>query len=180
VISGEGERLHRLINSLLDFSRFERGNKEFSFENVSIPDIMNYVLNTFEYQFRKNSASVSKRFSKDLPLIKGDPDAIAEVFINLLSNALKYSEGNPDIDICIQKGNNLIEVDITDKGIGIPAEYREKIFEKFFRVKQADNHTGGTGIGLTVVKEILEAHGAGIRVESEEGKGTTFKLIFKT
>ena len=180
VISGEGERLHRLINSLLDFSRFERGNKEFSFIEVSIPDIMNYVLNTFEYQFRKYSASVTRKFSKDIPFIKGDPDAIAEVFINLLSNSLKYSKGNPVIDICIQKGYNSLEVDIADNGIGIPAEYREKIFEKFFRVKQTDNHTGGTGIGLTVVKQIMDAHGAVIQVESEEGKGSTFKLIFKT
>ncbi|MCI0472993.1 MAG: ATP-binding protein [Ignavibacteria bacterium] len=180
VISGEGERLHRLINSLLDFSRFERGNKEFSFEQVSIPDIMDYVLNTFEYQFRKYSASVTRKFSKEIPLIKGDPDAIAEVFINLLSNSLKYSKGNPVIEISIHSENNSLIVDVTDNGIGIPAEYREKIFEKFFRVKQTDNHTGGTGIGLTVVKEILDAHGAVIQVESEKGKGTTFKLIFKT
>jgi len=180
VISGEGERLHRLINSLLDFSRFERGVKEFTFTEVNVPDIMNYVLNTFQYQFRKYSASVIKKFSVNLPLIKGDPDAIAEVFINLLSNSLKYSKENPVIEISIQSENNSLEVDITDNGIGIPSEYREKIFDKFFRVRQSDNHTGGTGIGLTVVKEIMDAHGAVIRVKSEEGKGTTFKLIFKT
>ncbi len=91
IISGEGERLNRLINSLLDFSRFETGTKHFNFQDISVTDILNYVLNTFEYQFKKTTASITKKFSSGMPQIKGDPDAIAEVFINLLSNSLKYS-----------------------------------------------------------------------------------------
>jgi len=180
IISGEGERLNRLINSLLDFSRFETGTKKYSFQSISVTDILNYVLTTFEYQFRKASASITKKFSSGLPHIKGDPDAIAEVFINLLSNALKYTGGKPSIEISAVAEFGSVIVDISDNGIGIPPEYREKIFDKFFRIQQRDSHTGGMGIGLTVVKEIMDAHDAVIRVESEPGKGTTFKLIFKT
>ena len=179
IISGEGERLNRLINSLLDFSRFETGAKKYNFQDIKVTDILNYVLNTFEYQFKKTSASISKKFSPGLPYIKGDPDAIAEVFINLLSNSLKYSVVNPVIEISMYQENSSLIVEFTDNGIGIPAEFREKIFDKFFRIQQRDSHTGGTGIGLTVVKSIMDAHDAVILVESEDGRGTTFKLIFK-
>lgn len=178
VISGESDRLHRLINSLLDFSRFESGLKHFQFEEVKLDEILEYVLVTFEYQFSKHSAAVTKQIGGNLPHIIGDPDAIAEVFINLLSNALKYSRGIPVIGISAFEQNGGICVKISDKGIGIPAEYKERIFEKFFRV-QNNCHTGGMGIGLTVVKEIMEAHNATVSVESEEGKGSVFILNFK-
>lgn len=178
VISGESDRLHRLINSLLDFSRFESGQKNFQFEEVNLAEILEYVLVTFEYQFSKYSAVVTKQIDSNLPNVKGDPDAIAEVFINLLSNALKYSLENPVISISAFAYDDGICVKISDKGIGISVEYKERIFEKFFRV-QNNNHTGGMGIGLTVVKEIMDAHNATVSIESEEGKGSVFILNFK-
>ena len=110
--------------------------------------------------------------------VTGDPDALKQVVINLLDNAIKYSDKEREISIQMGSSGNSVLIEFSDKGIGIPKNQLKSIFEKYHRVNSTlGDGVGGTGLGLTVVKEIVEAHHGEIWVESEPGKGSTFKIV---
>jgi signal transduction histidine kinase len=180
IIYGESGRLTRIINTILDFSKIERGIKKYYFETICLNSILEYILNTMEYQFKKNNADIIKHVCSEKLFINADSDAISEVLINLLSNALKYSGENPRIEVCLKRDICHALISVRDNGKGIEEKELDNIFENFYRIqKENEKHTGGAGIGLAIVKNIMAAHEGKIKVESEVGKGSTFSLRFK-
>jgi two-component system phosphate regulon sensor histidine kinase PhoR len=113
-------------------------------------------------------------------MISADCEAVSEAIINLLDNAVKYSSEVKEVEIKTGLENNFIYVEVSDKGIGISKEHQDKIFDKFFRVTSGLVHnTKGTGLGLTIVKHIMDAHGGHVSLTSSPGKGSSFKLNFR-
>jgi two-component system phosphate regulon sensor histidine kinase PhoR len=180
IIEGESERLTRLINNVLDFSKIERGIKEYHFGGVDLNDAVTHVLTLMRYQCAMAHCRVETALADEPMAIRADGDAVIEALINLLANALKYSGDRKCISVrTFVRDEGLLAVSVEDKGFGIPSEDRQRIFEPFFRVKEGQRHgAGGIGLGLAIVKHIVDAHGGNIEVVSEVGKGTTFTLLF--
>jgi PAS domain S-box-containing protein len=177
IINKETLRLGALIGDLLDLSRIDAGKGlSLSPEEVDFKELLNTVYNTFK------SASARHRISLTAPekaeKITIDRNKIIQVMSNLLSNAVKYSPDGGDIHITMEDRNNRIYISVSDQGLGMPRDALPIIFEKFYRVDSpAVKKIGGTGIGLSIVKYIVELHNGGITVESEEGKGSKFTFF---
>lgn len=179
IIEGETERLSRLINNVLDFAKIERGVQEYHFTQLNLNDVVRNVVKLMQYQFRIKQFEVQTKIGKKSLPIKGDEDAIARSLVNLLTNAMKYSSKKKFIRISTFSRNGFVGVSVQDNGIGISDEERQKIFDAFYRVKDSQTqHAGGVGLGLSVVKHIMDAHSGTIEVESVVGKGSKFTLLF--
>lgn len=171
----ELNRLSLLVDKVLRLSMFEKQQLELKNEWFDLKELLKEVTDSMQLQFEKTGANVKLNFSGDDFSLMADRMHISSVVYNLLDNALKYSKSNPQIEINAEAGESQIQLTVKDKGIGIPAAYREKVFDKFFRVPQGDKHNvKGYGLGLSYVAHIIREHGGQIQVESEEGKGTTF------
>jgi len=177
IIESECDRLNRLIGNVLDFSKIERGVKEYSFIRISLTDILRDVIKTFEYQFKAQRFKVNVDISDEPMIINGDQDAISECLINLISNAMKYSFDNKEISIKSYKTHEFNVITIEDKGCGISTSDMEHIFEPFFRSKDI-SQTGGAGIGLSLVQNNMLVHKGQIKVSSQPGHGSKFSLFF--
>ena len=179
IIEGESNRLTRLIDTVLNHSKIESGVKKYKFEEINLTDVVQNVLRSMEYHFKMSKFSVNTSFEEEVIMINADADEVVEALINLLSNALKYSIDKKLIDVSIyQKGEYAI-IEVKDKGIGISSEDLENIFDSFFRSGNLSiDKVGGTGIGLTIVKHIMDAHEGKIEVKSILEKGSTFSLHF--
>jgi signal transduction histidine kinase len=176
-IVNETERLTRLLNNVLDFSRIERGQKNYHMESAPLADVVHSAARTMRFPLTEQGFNFRVDVCDGLPPIRLDRDAIEQAILNLLSNAMKYSGQSKDIDLrlCTQNGSVMIQVE--DRGIGIPADERERIFERFYRVPTAENRAiSGTGLGLALVVHIAEAHGGRVEVESTPGAGSTFSV----
>ncbi len=179
IICGESDRLTRMINNILDFTKIERGIKQYYFENVCINPIVKYAVDSMEYQFRKNNIKVVTGICEERLFAYADRDAVAEALINLLSNAVKYSGENPEIEVRLFRSEDKIVISVKDNGRGIEDSEMGKIFDKFYRIKNEDEkHIGGAGIGLAIVRNIMEAHNGEARAESIPGRGSVFSLVF--
>jgi K+-sensing histidine kinase KdpD len=179
IIEGESDRLTRLINNVLDFSSIEKGTKEYYYENIDLNKVVQNTLNIMQYQFKKNDFTVNRSFSTEPCIINADRDAIIEAVMNILSNAIKYSDERKVICMAtkVEAGEALLT--IQDLGIGIPENQISQLFEPFRRIKSSTNHhTGGTGLGLTIVKNIIDAHKGKVEVFSKINEGSTFILHF--
>jgi two-component system phosphate regulon sensor histidine kinase PhoR len=127
-------------------------------------------------QLEKVQASVSIRKDGDL-LLRGDRLHLLSVIFNLVDNAIKYSQGHPEIDITLKGNDQQVVLEVADRGMGIPAAYREKVFEKFFRVPHGDTHNApGYGLGLSYACQVIQKHGGSIRADNREGAGTVFTI----
>ena len=178
IIEGESDRLTRLINNVLDFARIERGVKEYKFRETDLNEIVERTLSILQYQFKIGSFNVRTELASEVITIRADPDAIMEALVNLLSNAMKYSTERKEIEIRTFVSDGNCAVRIADKGMGISEEELPHIFEAFRRARETQMlGVGGVGLGLTLVKDIVEAHQGKIEVESEAGKGSTFTLF---
>jgi signal transduction histidine kinase len=177
-IETESRRLTQLINNILDFSKIESVQKNYHFEKADLEALIAETLKTFEVSLIQNRFTVDfEPPDSPLPLAIIDPDAIVQAFTNLIDNAVKYSGSSKEIKIRLGQVNGFITVSVADYGIGIPKEDREKIFEKFYRVSTGLVHdVKGNGLGLSIVKHIVEAHRGKVIVESESGKGSTFTI----
>jgi signal transduction histidine kinase len=177
-IESEGRRLTQLINNILDFSRIESGKKGYNFEQADVKEVVDETLEAFSLQLKRHGFNVDYQAPKrSLPEVTIDPDAIALVLTNLLDNAIKYSKTEKRISIRLDHKDDFVTVAISDQGIGIARVEQEKIFEKFYRVSTGLVHdVKGSGLGLSLVKHIVEAHRGKITVESDSGKGSTFTL----
>ncbi len=179
IIEGESERLSRLINNVLDFAKIERGVKEYRFTDVNLNQLVHRTLCSLQYQFQMERFAVTTNNDESLPVLRADPDALTEAIINLLSNAMKYSGEMKEITVSTFRQDGWAGVRIADHGIGITAVDLEHIFEPFFRAKEGKTHgAGGVGLGLSLVKHIVDAHGGTIEVDSRPGAGSTFTLFF--
>jgi len=176
-IQGETERLSRLINNVLDFSRIERGTKKYVFSKVNLIEVIQSAIRIMNYQIKENGFEFETDISSDEIEIWADADTIIEAITNLISNAIKYSSDEKYICISLETNADYAIIRIRDKGIGIEASEKEKIFETFYRSSdQRIQAAGGAGLGLSLVRHVVEAHRGEVTVESEPGKGSTFSL----
>jgi two-component system, OmpR family, phosphate regulon sensor histidine kinase PhoR len=179
IIKGESERLTRLINNILNFSRIESGQKQYAFKKTDLNKIVNNVVEIYDFHIHNHDFEYSTNLEDKKLMISADAEAVSEAIINLIDNAIKYSSDKKDILISTGKYQDLIFLEVKDKGIGISQQNQKHIFEKFYRVSEGSTFTKkGSGLGLSLVRHIVEAHGAKITVKSELGKGSTFKIEF--
>lgn len=174
-INSDAQRLARMINDLLDLERMESGKITLTRTPVDLSELAQSAV------ARARTLSADHNFSivtdRDLPPIDGDPDKLTQVFANLLSNAVKYSPEGGDVSVTIVAGPEAAEVSVTDSGLGIPPEHLDRIFERYARIEAANTHyIAGTGLGLPIVKQIVEMHGGKVTVISEAGAGATFRF----
>lgn len=175
ISSNELQRLSFLVDKVLKLSMFEKHQVELKEEIVDLNVLVKDVVNSMKLQFEKYKAQVNVQIQGYRFEVEADRLHITSVLFNLLDNALKYSKENPSIHIELKEENERILLRVTDNGIGIPAEYHKKIFEKFFRVPAGDTHNvKGYGLGLSYVAYVIQRHYGSIDVESQPGIGSRF------
>lgn len=168
-------RITKIVGDLENLARYENENLRLEKTQVDIKKLIEKCLNGFEAELAKKNIKTSIDGNSSIIIV--DIDKISQVFVNLISNAIKYSLAGGKIDIAIISYEKWLLVDIKDSGIGISSEDLPHIFERFYRADQSRNRgTGGSGIGLSIVKAIMDAHEGKIEVESEPGKGTCFTI----
>lgn len=177
ISSNELQRLSLLVDKVLKLSMFEQKEIELKKETFDLKQLTEEVMNTMKLQFEKYGAKVSMHTEGERFAIKADKLHITSVIYNLLDNALKYSKENPVIEVLLKSYEEYIALSVKDNGIGIPAEYKGKVFDKFFRVPTGDQHNvKGYGLGLSYVSEVAKHHMGFSTVESEPGKGSIFTV----
>src|SRR5436190_1082849 len=175
IIRKESERLTALINNILDFSRIEAGRKEYEFRDTDIADLVRNTLDSYRYQIEQQGFELEEAIDTELPAVRIDREAIARALVNLVNNALKYSKDDKYIGVKLYRDNGAVKLEVADHGIGIARRDQTKIFEKFYRAGDPLVHnTKGSGLGLSLVRHITEAHGGEIEVESSPGAGSKF------
>lgn len=173
------ERMVRLINNLLNVARIEEGRFTYQFEEVSLADVVSETLVTLSEFARTKSVTLDYKPSKVLFLLRADKEKLSMAVENVLDNAIKYTPEGMHVTIVLRQEDSRIVLSISDQGIGIPKDEQKRVFDKFFRAKNAiAAEVNGSGLGLFIVKKIVEDHGGHITFQSEEGKGTTFFLEF--
>jgi signal transduction histidine kinase len=180
VINKESQRLAQLINNILDFSRIEAGRKEYRFAKTDVGRIVQDVVEAYRFQIEQQGFQLEVHVADDLPEIEVDKEAVGQALLNLVNNAVKYSRDEKWMRIEARREGDKVLISVADKGIGIAKSEHLKIFEKFYRAEDSLVHeTKGSGLGLSLVKHIMEAHGGGVMVDSAPGKGSTFTLALE-
>ncbi|MDE3135793.1 MAG: HAMP domain-containing histidine kinase [Acidobacteriota bacterium] len=175
IIRKESERLSALINNILDFSRIEAGRKEYDFRDTDIADLVRNTLEAYRYQIQQHGFTLEEEIADDLPRLRVDREAIARSLLNLVNNSVKYSAEDKFLRVSLYRENESLKLEVLDHGIGIPRNEHRKIFEKFYRSGDPLVHTTkGSGLGLSLVRHIVEAHQGEIRVDSAPGQGSRF------
>jgi signal transduction histidine kinase len=178
VILWDADNLSRLVSNFLDSTMIEEGKKQYDFEETDIKQWLTQTITDFRNKCPQKGIEFNSRFSADIPHVAIDKNAMEQAINNLLDNAIKFSSGKIEVEIIVEKDENYLFLKVSDNGIGIHKEDLNKIFEKFYRGKNAPRHTStGTGLGLTLVRQIIEAHNGEISVDSKVGSGSTFTII---
>jgi two-component system, NtrC family, sensor histidine kinase KinB len=170
----DSDRLHRVIEDLLDISRIESGRAEIKVQPVNVEELVLEATDKVRSGFQDHRLTLHLDMAPDVPRVLADPSRLHLVFDNLLSNALKYTLKGGKVTITAHSEGNMVRFTVEDTGIGITPEFLPRIFEKFFRVPGQEHID--SGLGLTIAKEIVEAHGGAIEVASQPGKGTKFSF----
>ena len=178
IILKESNRLSDLINKFLDISKIEADKSQAKKVPMQIRDVIDKVLDINLHQAEKKGIVVSVKVSPNLPLVIGDVDMLEQVALNLFANAVKYSPENTAIEIRLKERENDVLIEFEDNGYGISEKAQQRLFEKFYRVTDNEKvrEITGTGLGLALVKEIVEIHGGNITVHSKLGEGSTFSF----
>ncbi len=178
VIHGEIIRLTKLINELSELSIVEDDEINLKLSNVDISSTLNNIIESYEPMFLDKNINIDKNIQNDVNFM-GDIDYLKRIFVNILSNAIKYTNENGSVSVSLEQIKDKIRIIVKDTGIGIPKEDLKYIFERFYRSDLSRNRqTGGTGIGLTITKALIEAHGGTIKIDSEVGRGTNVIVEF--
>ncbi len=176
IIRKESERLTSLINNILDFSRIEAGRKEYDFRETDMRELVHNTLDSYRYQIEQNGFQFEEKID-EVPPLRVDREAMARSLLNLVNNALKYSQDRKFIGVNLYRDNGSVKLEVVDQGIGIPHQEQQKIFEKFYRVGDPLVHnTKGSGLGLSLVRHIVQAHGGDVSVDSAPGQGSKFTI----
>ena len=176
IIRKESERLTALINNILDFSRIEAGRKEYDFRETDLGALVRNTLDSYRYQIEQNGFVYEEKID-EVPPVRVDREAMARSVLNLVNNALKYSQDRKYVGVNLYRHNGTVKLEVVDHGIGIPSEEQAKIFEKFYRVGDPLVHnTKGSGLGLSLVRHIIQAHGGDVLVDSTPGQGSKFTI----
>jgi len=174
-IKEENKKLQRQVDRLLQLAAVENSGFDYNKVQVDIHQLINDAIQAMSFQLKQNEAEVICVFQAQKSMVLADSLHITDVFINLLSNSIKYSAEKPLIKIETKNSGQKIEITVSDNGIGIPSREYTRIFEKYYRISTGDLHnTKGFGIGLYYVKTVIKAHQATISVKSENHKGSTF------
>ena len=177
LIKSEGKKLSSMVEQILEFAGARSGQRKYSFETTNVNEVIEKALLENRSNLSNHRVAIEKNLSDRLPAIKADPEALSSAVQNLIQNAVKYSNGDRRIQIATFVRNNGVAIEVTDNGIGIPSADLRKIFEPFYRAKDVvDAQIHGNGLGLSLVKEIAEAHGGSVFAESKKGKGSKFTI----
>jgi two-component system phosphate regulon sensor histidine kinase PhoR len=163
----------QMVAELTELSRIETGKAELKIELLKLNTLVEEVISELQPQVERQNLTLETTLAGDLPAIPADKDRLRQVMINLIHNAIKFNRPGGDIRVTTKLSGDLVVVDVADTGIGIARDNLPHIFECFYKADRA--RTGrGSGIGLAIVKHVVEAHSGKIRVESEQGQGSTF------
>jgi signal transduction histidine kinase len=178
IIRHESLRLNNVIDNILDFAKIEAGRKTYKFADGDMAEVIENVLSRYRYQITNSGFDVQTNLQPGLPPVVIDRDAMAQAISNLVDNAIKYSGDVKQLSIKTETHGSDLSIEIADHGIGIPRAEQAKVFEKFYRVGNGLVHdVKGSGLGLSLVKHIIEAHKGTISVESDVGKGSRFTIL---
>lgn len=176
-IVNECERLSRLVDGVLLFSKLEQGKKTYHFRSVPVAEAVEAAVRALRYPLSQQGFDLQLTVEPDPPTIRADRDALEQAILNLLTNAMKYSGDARQIELSLFRQDGEAVIRVTDHGVGIAPEERPRIFEKFYRTPTPENQLiPGTGLGLALVAHIVKAHGGRVEVESVPGRGSTFSL----
>jgi len=173
-IYASGTHLLSLINDILDLSKIEAGRMELELSDFNLPTAIENALMLVRERAGRRSIALQTDIDARLGQVQGDERKIRQVILNLLSNAIKFTPEGGRIDVSAAPKDGLVEVSVSDTGIGIAPEDQEKVFEEFRQVGTAAKKVEGTGLGLTLCRKFVELHGGRIWVKSQEGVGSTF------
>ncbi|MEJ5309293.1 MAG: ATP-binding protein [Anaerolineae bacterium] len=174
IIQQETQRVNALATQFLDLARLESGRIRMAQQRLCVGEIMNAAANTIRPTVTNNRQNLRVEFPADLPCTVGDEQRIHQVLLNLLSNAAKYSDPGDTITLSAKVVDHELLISVADTGPGIPQDQLPKLFHKFSRLPGKERQVAGTGLGLVISRQIVEAHSGKIWAESEVGKGTTF------
>lgn len=179
IIDSEADRLMFLVNDVLELSRVEEAEREFEMQPLDVRVPCEYAIRSLNMMAKDRQIELALNVESELPEVNINQESMERVLINLLSNAIKYTPvgGKIEINCAYLRDANQIRLDVKDNGIGIPEECLEHIFDRFYRVERKVHTIKGTGLGLTIVKKIIEKHGGRIIVESALGQGSTFTVF---
>ena len=176
MISRENSRLSRLIDNFLTFSRMERGKHRFDFQPTDAAEVVAQATAAVAERFDGVANKLSIQSEKPLP-IEGDFASLVTVVVNLLDNAWKYSDEPRNVSVAANRRGDRIEISVTDNGMGLAPRAVRKVFDRFYQVDQHLSRShDGCGLGLSIVKYIVEAHGGDVAVESSLGEGAKFTV----
>ena len=178
VLARETERLHRLVENLLNFRRMEAGAFEYRFEPLDPADLVREVVAEFQQEITTNEHRIELQANGAMPAIRADREALGRALWNLLDNAAKYSPESPLIRVDLACEDQRVAIQVRDRGQGIPVTEQKTIFDKFVRgATSKASSVEGAGIGLSMVHHIVRAHGGDVRLDSEPGRGSTFTIL---
>jgi signal transduction histidine kinase len=178
-LNEEVVRFARLLNNLNALKEFESESVELNFENIELDKMVQAICRDFYISAKNKNIKIDfYARSRQGYVVREDRDKLKQVFINLISNAVKFTEKQGEIHVSLMGSEEQVIVKIKDNGIGIKKEDLPYIFERLYRGDKSRHEIAGSGLGLTIVKNILQFHSANINVESKEGEGTTFKVYF--
>ena len=176
LLSSESERLSNLVEKLLSWSRLESGRQMLQQEKTEVPALLEEIGEAYKAQ--QLPATYQTELEKDLPPVNVDRDAMAQVVLNLLHNAVKYTGDEKRIRLRARRAGRSVAIEVEDNGPGVRQQDRKRIFERFYRADDLlSRKTEGTGLGLAISKKIVEAHGGRIEVDSRLGVGSTFRIV---
>lgn len=166
-----------MIENVLDFSRIEQGRKQYEMESTDLVALTQQTVKLMETYAAERDVKITMAVSGEPTPIEAEGKAIQQALVNLIDNAIKHSPKGAEIKVGVEFKSRIVELWVEDRGEGIPEEEHEKIFDRFYRVgSELRRETQGVGIGLSIVKHIVEAHGGKVTVQSEIGKGSRFTI----
>ncbi|MES0363077.1 MAG: ATP-binding protein [Desulfobacteria bacterium] len=164
-----------LVNDILDYRRLKEGKSIQKIEALNLAEVLQHTVELMRLSADEKGIELTPEIAEELPSFSGDRGGVEAIFVNLISNAIKYTPKGGKVKVSLNKEGKGIRLMVVDTGIGISEEDIEQIFEKFYRIKtEQTRRISGSGLGLSIVKGIVEAHGGAVHVESEVGNGTTF------
>ena len=181
LIKGEGKKLSTMVEQILDFAGANAGRRRFNFTLVAIADVIDDALNECQSLIAEKDIEVEKDLPVDLPTMKADASALSQAIQNLIANSIKYSNGNAWLRVSAVTGDGKVKISVEDRGIGIAKSDLNRIFEPFYRADEVvDAQIHGNGLGLSLVKQIAEAHNGRVVASSEIGKASKFTIEIPT
>jgi signal transduction histidine kinase len=177
IILQETRRLSDMTASYLDLARMESGRIQFHWQQVDLRTLLPECVALMSNKVQEKGLELSVSLPKELATVGADPERLKQVMINLISNAIKYTPAPGRIDISVYETCDHMVLEVQDTGIGIPAASLQHLFQKFYRIPESEKMAHGSGLGLSICKRIIDAHGGQIEVKSEMGAGTTFKIL---